>query len=64
METDWSRTHDGAARGGVCCPGVAAWLVAMDMCKFTTKAKCRVDHDEDWKSFEAWMAAIEFDEDQ
>lgn len=42
---------------------IASWEVhpiyAMDVCKFTTKAKCRVDHDSDWKSFEDWMQGIE-----
>ena len=39
-------------------------IYAMDVCKFTTKAKCRVDHDSDWKSFEEWMEAIESGENQ
>ena len=38
----------------------AAWEIhsvyAMDVCKFTTKAKCRVDRDADWASFGCgWM---------
>lgn len=39
-------------------------VYALDVCKFTTKAKCRVNHDADWTSFEAWMEAIESEEDQ
>jgi hypothetical protein len=46
----------------------ASWeihpIYAMDVCKFTTKAKCRIDHDTDWTSFEAWMDGIESEEDQ
>jgi len=34
-------------------------IYAMEVCKFTTKAKCRVDHDLDWTSFAAWMKGIE-----
>ena len=45
----------------------AAWEIhpvyAMDVCKFTTKAKCRVDHDADWASFKDWMDAVEGDEE-
>jgi len=26
-------------------------VYAMDVCEFTTKAKCRVDHDTDWVAF-------------
>src|SRR5206468_1361379 len=45
----------------------ASWethpVYAMDVCKFTTKAKCRVDHDADWVSFQQWMDAVEGDEE-
>ena len=44
----------------------ASWEIhpvyAIDVCKFTTKAKCRVDHDTDWTSFKQWMDVIEGDE--
>lgn len=37
----------------------ASWeihpIYAMEVCKFTTKAKCRFDHDSDWSSFEVWI---------
>jgi hypothetical protein len=44
----------------------ASWelhpVYAMEVCKFTTKSKCRVDHDADWSSFADWMDAIEEDQ--
>lgn len=44
----------------------ASWEIhpvyAMDVCKFPTKVKCRVDHDSDWTSFQEWMDVIEADE--
>jgi hypothetical protein len=38
-------------------------VYAMEVCKFTVKAKCRVDHDADWVSFKTWMDGVEADEE-
>jgi hypothetical protein len=61
----FSAVHRGANAGP---KRFSSWEIhpvyAMDVCKFTTQAKCRVDRDSDWTSFEKWMEAIETDENQ